>query len=144
MNRIKLIFNQTLMISTGILFGLGVQALLYAVFFDDTQIIWPWYTPFAIIFTGFLCSLPSVIFLEEEGTETLGFKLKLVLHFFAILGVVSLCGRLFGWYSTLRAYLAIVVMYVVIYVFVWVATYWLIRKDENRINKALEDLRDEE
>ncbi|MBR5419713.1 MAG: DUF3021 domain-containing protein [Lachnospiraceae bacterium] len=144
MNRIKLIFNQTLMISTAILFGLGIQACAAAVLYGDKQIVWDWYTPFTIIFTGFLCSIPSVIFLEEGETEKSHFFVKVVLHFFAILGVVSLCGKLFGWYSSLRDYLWILLMYVVIYFFVWGATYWLIKKDENKINKALEEFRDEE
>lgn len=144
MNRIKLIFNQTLMISTAILFGLGIEAMIYAVFFDELEIVWDWYIPFTIIFTGFLCSIPSVIFLEDGVMEKSSFSVKVVLHFFALLGVVSLCGRQFGWYSTLNAYLWILIMYIVIYIFVWIATYWLAKNDENRINKALKDVQDEE
>ena len=144
MNKIKLIFNQTLMISTAILFGLGIQAAIYAFLHGDPQIVWDWYTPFTIIFTGFLCSIPSVVFLEDGVMEKSSFSLKVLIHFFAILGVVSLCGRLFGWYSTWKAYISIFIMYVVIYFFVWVATYWLTKNDENKINKALKDLQDEE
>ena len=132
------------MISTAVLFGLGIQALVEAILYGDLEIIWDWYTPFSIIFTGFLCALPSVIFLDEDGLSQKGFGVKLVIHFMALLGVVSLCGKLFGWYSTLRAYLWIAGMYVIIYFFVWIATFWLAKNDENKINKALDDIRDEE
>ena len=144
MKQIKLIFSQTLMISTAILFGLGIQACWNAMFHGDARIVWEWYVPFTIIFTGFLCSVPSLIFLEEGETKKSAFPVKIVLHFLVLLGVVSLCGRLFGWYSTWEAYLWILFMYVVIYFFVWAATFWLMQKDENKINKALEELRDEE
>ena len=144
MNKIKLIFSQTLMISTAILFGLGIEAMILAAFYDDIEIVWDWYIPFTIIFTGFLCSIPSVIFLEDGLMEKISFSVKVMIHFFAILGVVSLCGRLFGWYSTLKEYIWILIMYIVIYFFVWIATYWLAKNDENKINKALKDVQDEE
>ncbi len=144
MNRIKLIFNQTLMISTGILFGLGIQAMLESFLHNDVTIVWEWYIPFSIIFTGFLCSIPSVVFLDDEGMTKLNFSVKVAIHFFAILGVVSLCGKLFGWYMELSEYLHIVIMYVIIYFFVWVATFWLAKKDEDKINNALKDVMDEE
>ena len=128
------------MISTGILFGLGIQGMFDVILRGDATIVWDWYIPFTII----LCSIPSVIFLEEDGMAGLSFSLKVVIHFFALLGVVSLCGRLFGWYTELGEYLYIAGMYVVIYFFVWVATFWLAKKDEDRINNALKDVMDEE
>ena len=142
MNKLKLIFNQTLMISTGILFGLGIQAFFGAILSNDTQIIWDWYTPFSIVFTGFLCSIPSVFLTLENDVKETRFILRLVIHFITLLGVVSLCSKLFHWYSSLTEYLWIVLMYVVIYFFVWVATYWLAKNDENKINKALKDISD--
>ena len=118
MNRLKLIFSQTLMISTGILFGLGIQGMIDMVAHEDVTIVWEWYIPFSIIFTGFLCSIPSVIFLDDEGIAKLKFSIKVTIHFLAMLGVVSICGKLFGWYTELREYLYILAMYVVIYFFV--------------------------
>ena len=143
MKTIKLIFNQTLMISTGVLFVLGVQAMINALLYQDMQIVWDWYTPFTILFTGFLCSIPTVIFVDD-GEKAFGFSLKVVIHFLALFAVVSLCGKLFGWYSSLKGYICIILMYILIYFFVWVATYWLLKNDDNKINKALKELQDEE
>lgn len=132
------------MISTGILFGLGIQALIGRISGDQVEISWQWFIPLSIVFTGFLCAIPSVIFLDDEDPFHLHISLKITLHFFAILGVVSLCGWLFGWYSVLSEWFAIAVMYVIIYAFVWAATFWLGKSDENKINSALNDIRDEE
>jgi hypothetical protein len=144
MNRLKLIFNQTLMISTGILFGLGIKALIAYISGDQVEISWQWFIPLSIVFTGFLCAIPSVIFLDDEDPFHMHISVKITLHFLAILGVVSICGRLFGWYSDFKEWLAIAVMYVIIYFFVWVATFWLAKSDENKINNALNDIHDEE
>ncbi|MCR4791396.1 MAG: DUF3021 domain-containing protein [Lachnospiraceae bacterium] len=144
MNRLKLIFNQTLMISTGILFGLGIQALLARLCGEQTEVSWQWFIPLSIVLTGFLCAIPSVIFLDEEDPFGLHISVKITLHFLAILGVVSLCGRLFGWYDSFSEWLVIAVMYVIIYAFVWAATFWLAKSDANKINDALKDMQDEE
>ena len=46
MKNIKLIFHQTLMISTGILFGIGVQKMIQYVSEGSGTIVWQWYIPF--------------------------------------------------------------------------------------------------
>ena len=61
MKKAKIIFNQTLMISTGILFGLGIQSLIGCINGSGDHIRWPWHIPLTIIFTGFgmlLCPAP--------------------------------------------------------------------------------------
>jgi uncharacterized membrane protein YphA (DoxX/SURF4 family) len=69
---------------------------------------------------------------------------KVVIHFICIFAAVSLFGLLFGWYTDLAGFLVIAVMIVIIYAFTWVATYWLLKSDENKINDALKDVRDDE
>ena len=66
------------------------------------------------------------------------------IHFICIFVAVSLFAFLFDWFDTLTGYLVIAVMIVVIYGFTWAATYWLAKSDENKINNALDGLRDEE
>ncbi len=144
MNRTKLIFSQTLMISTGILFGIGVQAMLSFLFKGDDVIIWEWYIPFSIILAGFLCSLATLFILDigEESKEKA--YIRVALHFVVTLVIVSLCGFLFGWYGSLNAYIHIIIMYVLIYTFVWISTSWMLKSDEKKINRAIESIRDEE
>ena len=67
MKRAKIIFNQTLMISTGILFGLGIQALINYLAGGKAEITWPWYIPLSVILTGFLCALATALLIDREG-----------------------------------------------------------------------------
>lgn len=144
MNKAKLVFNQTIMISTAILFGLGVQTSQYYMMGDVSVIEWPWYIPLSIILTGFLCSIPSLLFVEDDKLSIKHIKVRIVLHFICLLGVVSLCGYLFHWYDSWSNYVPIVVMYVLIYCFVWLATLWMTKSDENKINEAIKDIQDED
>ena len=144
MNKAKVIFNQTLMISTAILFGLGVQTSRFYMMGDVAIIEWPWYIPLSIILTGFLCSVPSVLLMEDDKLSSGHLKIRIVFHFLCLWGVVSVCGYLFHWYSNVSNYIPIVIMYVLIYGFVWLATLWITKSDENKINEAIKEIRDEE
>ncbi|MBP1584288.1 MAG: DUF3021 family protein [Lachnospiraceae bacterium] len=143
MSKIKIIFSQTMMISTAILFGLGVEAFLYMVCGNGDRISWQWFIPLSIIATAFLCSVPTLLLLDEAGSKT-NFNIRKILHFLCVLAVLTLCGWLFDWYDSVESYLVVLFMYVIIYVFVCIATYWLAKNDEIRINDALEGVRDDE
>lgn len=141
--KLKLIFNQTLMISSAILFGLGIQELIEYLVTGEMYFTWEWYVPLSIILCACVCSVPSVIFIDDESAGK-AFALKVVIHFVCIFAAVSLFAKLFGWFSTLAGYLVIAVMIVIIYAFTWIATRWLAKSDENKINTALDEIRDEE
>ena len=49
MNRCKLIFNQTLMVSTAILFGLGIEELIEYLGSGDEWMNWQWYIPLGLL-----------------------------------------------------------------------------------------------
>lgn len=144
MKKWKIVFNQTLMISTGILFGLGVQKLIEWLCNKDTSINWPWYIPLSIILTGFLCALATLFLIDRDGENVTSGKIRIVLHFIFLLIVVAGCGWLFGWYSDLTGFIVIAVMYVLIYAFVWISSLWMAKTDEKKINEAIRDIQDEE
>ena len=144
MKRAKIIFNQTLMISTGILFGLGIQALINYLAGGKAEITWPWYIPLSVILTGFLCALATALLIDREGEGRAFGKLAIVLHFLALFAVVAGFGWLFGWYEDIGGLLVISAMYILIYGFVWAATLWITRRDEKAINDAIREIRDEE
>ena len=144
MKRAKIIFNQTLMISTGILFGLGIQALINWLAGGKAEISWPWYIPLSVILTGFLCALATALLIDREGEGRAFGKLAVALHFLALFAVVAGFGRLFGWYEDIEGLLVISAMYILIYGFVWAATLWITRRDEKAINDAIREIRDEE
>ena len=144
MNKIKILFNQTLMISTAILFGVGIQMLICHFFENDDILTWPWYVPLSIVLTGFLCSLPTMVLIYDTEVPGKRMLVRIAIHFVLVGSVVSLCGFLFKWYETLDEYLPILIMYIVIYLFVWAATGWLTKSDEKKINAAIKDIQDRE
>jgi hypothetical protein len=144
MTKLKILFNQTLMISTAILFGVGVQTFFQYILRGKADFTWPWYTPLSIVLTGLLCALPTTLLLGAEDGGVKRTLIRNLLHFILVGGVVSLCGYLFSWYDNLADYIPILVMYILIYFFVWVSTLWLMKADEKKINAAIEQFRDEE
>ena len=92
MRKWKLIFSQTLMISTGILFGVGVQALIQHLNTGIKNLEWQWYIPLSIILTGFLCALATLFLLEDEGRSVSQSRIRIVLHFIFLFLVVAGCG----------------------------------------------------
>ena len=145
MNRCKLIINQTLMISTAILFGLGIEELIEYIFSADEMIRWQWYIPLSVILTGFLCALASLVLVDEESSlKQINMKLRIFLHFLALFGVVAGCGYLFNWYSKISQLIPITIIYVLTYGFVWISTLWIFKSDEKKINEAIKDIQDTE
>ena len=144
MNKLKLIFEQTLMISTGILFGLGIEALIRRFCLQDSSLIWQWYIPLSIILTGFLCSVPSILLLECGEFSKKQMTLRKCLHCISIFIIVSFSGWLFHWYTNMSEYIPIAIIYIFVYFFVWIGTGWIYKVEENKINAALLDIQDEE
>ncbi len=144
MKKWRLIFIQTLMISTGILFGVGVQALVGHLQTGSETLSWQWYIPLSIIFTGFLCSLATFLLQEDDGKDITRSRLRIALHFLLLFGVVAGCGYFFGWYDSAAGFAVIGGMYVLIYGFVWAASIWMGKADEKKINEAIDGIRDEE
>ena len=133
------------MISTAILFGLGIEELIEYISSADELMRWQWYIPLSIIFTGFLCALASLVLVDEDSSlKQVNMKLKIFVHFIALFAVVSGCGYIFNWYSGIRQLIPITIIYVLTYGFVWASTMWIFKTDEKKINEAIKDIRDEE
>ena len=95
----KLIFTQAVMITTAILFG---QGIIYAIIFltgGQSSFEWEWYIPLSIVLAGILCALPTVLldFPEKNDNGKIGRK---YIHFICVGLIVTICGYVFGWYST--------------------------------------------
>lgn len=142
MDKLKMIFQQTLMISTGILFVAGIEGVVSHLMGKSFAL--EWYAPFSMILTGFLCSLPTWLLILKEDSVKKRFIWNLILHCLALWAIVSIMGWIFRWYSRLGEYLFVAIGYFAVYVFVWVATIWLQRSEDNQINEALKNIQDEE
>ena len=142
MEKLKILFQQTLMISTGILFFTGINGLVSHLMGVDFY--FAWYYPLTIIFLGFLCALPTFLFIMSEWSGQKHFLSNVIPHCLSVWAIVSIAGRILKWYSTLRQFLMVTMEYILIYIFVWLASMWLIRAEDKKINRALTDIQDKE
>lgn len=137
--KLRIIFVQTVMISFGILAGISIQGLLTAGDFSFT-----WYHPASIIITGFLCSFPTLLLYSEKQVSRKMYIVRIVLHCFFLFALVMGLGWLFKWYTKPSGALIVAIEYVFVYSFVWITNAWLGAKDQKKINSVLDDIRDEE
>ena len=144
MQKAKIIFHQTVMISAAILFGIGVQMILQHCISGAESLTLNWNVPISICLTGFLCSLPTYFLLDLDSLKKNVMWMRIVIHFILVGGIVVLCGYLFDWYGDLFDVRKIVIMYSIIYVFVWIITAWIGKSDEIKINAAIKDMHDSE
>ena len=142
MNKAKIIFHQTVMISAAILFGIGIQMILQHSISGAESLTLSWNVPISICLTGFLCSLPTCFLLDLDSLKKNVMWMRIGIHFVLVGGIVVLCGYLFDWYGSLFNVQSTLVMYSIIYIFVWFVTAWIAKSDEIKINAAIKDLQD--
>lgn len=142
MNRLKLIFMQTMMISTGMLMTLGVSGLINHLRGNDLK--FEWYYPMSILLTGFLCALPTLLFYLKDDKEAQFEKKMIAVHFVLLYMIIAASGRIFGWYSDIKGLVSVFITYVIIYVAVWSGSLWFMKMDDNKINEALKEIQDKE
>lgn len=104
----------------------------------------PWYIPISIILCGFICAIPTVMWNHREALTRKQFRVRLILHFLSLYLIIAAMGALFQWYDSVQGLLGISVTFFIVYLFVWLATYWITKKDDREINEALKNIRDQE
>lgn len=146
MNKMKLWLEQTMMISFAILVGIIIEGLFFKLFSGDPlyEFNMNWLQMVSIVLTGAVCSLPTVLWLADAELPKKKFTVRIILHCIGLYAIVSLFGWLFKWYTKADGFVFMTVIYFAVYVFTWVVTLWFHKRDDQRINKALDDIRDEE
>ena len=144
MQKVKTIFSQTLMISTAILFGIGILMLIQHFSLGVQTFSLQWSDPLSICLTGFLSSLPTYFLLDLDSLKKSEVRIRMGIHFVLVLGIVVLCASLFHWFGQIINLRIICLMYSLIYLFVWGTTAWMAKADEIKINEAIKDLQDSE
>lgn len=139
MSKLKMLFTQASFISVGIFLGVGIAQLIYHLIGDSFAL--EWYFTLSVIFTGLLCSLPSLLLTDSNAKN---FKLRLALHFSILFIAVSLLGLLFKWYTNIFGYAIVMGIFVCVYAFTWLIMLWIYKCDDKAINNALDSIRDKE
>lgn len=142
MDKIKMIFQHTMMISFGILVAMCVEGIAYHMIGDDIQ--FQWYHPLSILLAGFLCAVVSLLIWTGNELPLPKFAIRIGLHCVGLFVVVMGMGYVFHWYNGVEGAVWVAVEYIFVYAFVWGATYWMGYMNQQNINQALTDIRDEE
>lgn len=143
MRKMKTFFKLAMTISTGILIAMSLEGVLLH-FLGNDIFYFQWYHPLSVIVCGIMCALPSMI-LSGEGRVTRKQAIaRLVLHFLLLYALVMFIGKLFHWYGNTAGFMVLSLLFLLVYAFTWVVSLWLEKKEENEINEALKDIRDEE
>lgn len=146
MNKLKLWLEQTMTISFAIYVGIIIEGLVYAMKGDAlTSFNLSWLQLVSVILTGAVCSLPTIFWLvSDTDIPKNKYIVRIIFHCIGLYAVVSLFGWIFKWYTQIDGFIMITIIYFLVYVFVWCVSLWFHKRDENQINKALDDIRDEE
>lgn len=146
MNKLKLWLEQTMTISFAIYVGIIIEGLVYAMKGDAlTSFNLSWLQLVSVIITGAVCSLPTIFWLVTDNDLPKNkYIVRIILHCIGLYAVVSLFGWIFKWYTQIDGFIMITIIFFLVYVFVWCVSLWFHKRDENQINKALDDIRDEE
>jgi len=146
MNKVKLWLEQTMTISFAVLVGIVIEGLIYCLFGGDPldEFKLSWIQLLSVVLTGAVCSVPTVIWLTDFDVPKNKFIVRLILHCIGLYAIVSFFGWIFNWYNKLDGFIFMTIIYFLVYIFVWVVSLWFHKRDDNKINKALDDIRDEE
>lgn len=138
----KILFLQFLMIATGIVAVMSIEGIIYHLLGDDFYLMW--YHPVSILLAAAGCTIPSVFLTGFGEWPKSKFITRLLIHAIVLYIFIVGMGYIFHWYSVLSGFLTVSIGYALVYIFVWVATLWISKCDANVINKALDEIRDEE
>ena len=146
MNKLKLWFLQTMMISFAILCGIVLEGVVFLIIDHDplSSMHLNWYQLLSIPLTGAVCSVVTVLILCRENLSKKAYMISVIIHCICLYGVVVLFGKLFAWYTKIDGFILVTIIYFLVYAFVWIGTRFFQKQDDNKINRALEDIRDEE
>ena len=129
-------------ISFAVLVGIVIYCLFGGDPLDEFKL--SWIQLLSVVLTGAVCSVPTVIWLTDFDVPKNKFIVRLILHCIGLYAIVSVFGWIFNWYNKLDGFIFMTIIYFLVYIFVWVVSLWFHKRDDNKINKALDDIRDEE
>ena len=142
MKKIKLIMEQTFLLTFLIMVIMGVEGLISYLSHDPLQ--FSWYIPFSAILVSFLSCLPTLMFFSEKPMSKRRFLIIKVVHFFLVYAIVLGAGWMFHWYTNLKYFIVISIAYLINYLLVWHFSLLLQKYEEKLINEALGQIQDED
>ena len=133
---LKIVFQHFLMITVGVLFftslgHIGAESL-------------PTFYPWAVMLSGVVGVVPSFLFYFRNEPTRSQFIFRVILHFIFIVIAIMTLGYFFGWYTDFSEGMSVFIGVIIVYVLVWVLSFWLNHTQAKNINDALNRLNDDE
>ena len=140
MRIVKMIAMQFLLITVGMLLGIGLMNV-FTMDYNDL----PWFFPFEILAVALSTALASLVYLSKNELSKKGMMIRQIIHLILLLVIVYSFGYLFKWWSELSGIFIVGAIFLGIYAIVFIVIYRMEKKDSFKINEALKKLpKDEE
>ena len=110
MRIVKMIAMQFLLITVGMLLGIGLMNVLLRDYNDL-----PWFFPFEILAVALSTALASLVYLSKNELSKKGMMIRQIIHFILLLVIVYSYGYLFKWWSELSGILIVGAIFLGIY-----------------------------
>lgn len=132
----KYLISQFFVITVGVLVITSLPNLGATINGEETVVYNAFY-PYMVIFTGFLSSLPSVLlWFREEPTKKQCYT-RMAMHFVAVEVIVMLEGLWFEWYKNATEAIKLFGLVILVYLFVYMYSYYTNKDTAEAINDAL-------
>lgn len=141
MAKLKFLFQVNLLVSFGVLLGVGIQGMICT--WIGTRFVLEWHFPISVIVTSILCSGPTYLLIKEYNEKKVYYICSAV-HAVLLFIIVAGMGYLFRWYTSVESFVSMVLIYLAVHVFVRFGLWFLAKKDETKINRALKNYSDKE
>ena len=136
-NLIKLVVTHFFIITVCVLFVTSISNL-----FSGNAPYSPEY-PWTILLTGLVGAVPSFLFYFKNEPTKKQFATRFVIHFFLIEILIMTEGYMLGWYESIVEAIVISSMIIFVYLIVCLYTFIVSKNTADSINKALENLHNE-
>lgn len=128
---LKVLINHFLIITVGVLFFTSLLDLILGNTVIKVEF------QFQIIFTGFICALPTLLFYFRNEPTKKQFFIRVLIHFILITAIVMIVGKYFCWYSDVIEGLLVFAIVVGVYLLAWRYTIFMNMNEAKKINEAL-------
>lgn len=130
---IRFVVMNFFVITVGVLFVISFATTLGGVEYYPTE--YPW----MILLTGLLTSFPALIYHSKKELSEKQLKIRFVIHFIVVAGIVMTLGYIWKWYESLGYAVIVFLMYMFVYAIVMAYSYFIQYRTAISINKALKD-----
>lgn len=130
---IRFVVMNFFVITVGVLFVISLATTLVGVEYYPTE--YPW----MILLTGLLTSFPALIYHSKKELSEKQLKVRFVIHFIVVAGIVMTLGYIWKWYESLGYAVIVFLMYMFVYAIVMAYSYFIQYRTAISINKALKD-----